>query len=74
MVSESFPCKMATCGHFLCASCHEDYYAALGKSTSVCLECRRCPGAKSDWQTVYCMTAVVTAINKIQRQEVEQID
>ncbi len=74
MVPESFPCKMTACGHFLCTSCHEDYYAALGKSPSMCLECRRSPGMKNDWQTVYCMTAVVAAINKIQRQEVEQID
>jgi len=74
MVPESFPCKMAACGHFLCAGCHEDYYAALGKSNSICLECRRNPGAKEDWQTVYCMTAVVAAINKIERQEVEQLD
>jgi hypothetical protein len=74
MVPESFPCKMAACGHFLCTGCHEDYYTSLGQSTSICLECRRTPGAKTNWQTVYCMTAVVAAINNIKRQEVEQID
>jgi hypothetical protein len=40
----------------------------------VCLECRRWPGAKGDWQEVFCMTAVVAAINKVERQEVEHID
>jgi hypothetical protein len=74
MVPESFPCKMAACGHFLCITCHEDYYAALGQSLPMCLQCRRSPGLKSDWHTVHFMTAVVAAINKIERQEVEQID
>jgi hypothetical protein len=74
MVPESFPCKMAACGHFLCTLCHEEYYFSLGQSPSVCLECRRSPGPKTAWHTVHFLTGVVAAINKVERQEVEQID
>ena len=74
MVPESFPCKMAACGHFLCSGCHDDYYATIGHSIAACSECRRGVGLKENWQTVYCMTAVVAAINHTKFRPVQQID
>ena len=74
MVPESFPCKMAACGHFLCTSCHEEYYFSLGISQPRCIECRSNPGPKNAWHTVHFLTGVVAAINNIERQAVEQIE
>ena len=73
LMSDKKPGMVASCGHFACAGCHEDYYHAIGVyEDPVCSVCQRLVGRKENWQKFFAMTGVVTAIK--QTITVEHVD